>query len=307
MKHFFSFFILYLFGFSVFAQTNLDKTIMVDGKRRDYIIHLPKNYQALSKPPILVALHGSGGRDENTQRLYRLDAPADKYGYIVVYPQAIYRNWNIPGISAYGQIDSTADDTHFISSLIDSVIRFYKGDSTRVFVTGLSRGGKFSLYLADKLNSKIKAVAPVCASIPNYMEDNYHFNKPMPVLLINGTEDPLVSYKGGYGRLNTGQHTGPGFYMLPTEELVNKLVNLNHCDSTVTITNIPDTDPSDGCKAIKYFYKNDAAPVEFIKIIGGGHTWAGGFQYLPVFAIGNTCKDFSAADEILDFFNLFSH
>ncbi|HXP49793.1 MAG TPA: PHB depolymerase family esterase, partial [Bacteroidia bacterium] len=211
MKHFFSFFVLYLSGFSLFAQTNLDKTIMVDSKKRDYIIHLPKNYQTLNKLPLLIALHGSGGKDEGTQRLYRLDAPADNYGYIVIYPQAIYKNWNIPGISAYGEIDSSADDVHFISSLIDSMVRFYKADSTRVFVTGLSRGGKFSLYLANKLNSRIRAIAPVCASIPNDMEDNYHFTKPTPVLLINGTEDPLVSYKGGYGRLNTGQHIGPGF------------------------------------------------------------------------------------------------
>ncbi len=276
---------------------------MVDNKTRDYIIHLPANYKNLNSLPVIIALHGSGGKDEGTQRLYQLDPLADKYGYIVIYPQAMYKNWNIPGITAYGKTDSSANDVHFISTLIDSTVKFYKADSGRIFLTGLSRGGKFSLYLAWKLNSRIRAIAPVCASIPRNMEQDIHFDKPIPVLLINGTADPLVNYNGGYGKLNTGQNIGPGFDMLPTEELVDKLTALNGCDSAAVVTNMPDTGPNDGCTAVKYFYKDSKAPVEFIKIIGGGHTWAGSFQYLPKFIIGNVCRDFSAADEIFNFFN----
>jgi polyhydroxybutyrate depolymerase len=287
----------------LFAQTNIDKTIMVDGKKRDYIIHLPANYQTLNNIPLIMALHGSGGKSEGTQKLYQLDPLADKYGYIVLYPQAIYKNWNIPGIpAANGKVDSSANDVQFISSLIDSTVTFYKGDSTRVFATGISRGGKFSLYLAYGLNKRLKAIAPVCASIPRDMKADYHFDKPIPVLLINGTADPLVNYNGGYGKLNVGDKIGIGFDVLPTEELVSKLVSINNCDSTAIITNMPDSVKGDGCTAIKYYYKSNKAPVEFIKIIGGGHTWPGGFQYLPKFVIGNVCKDFSAANEIFNFF-----
>ncbi|HSY75610.1 MAG TPA: hypothetical protein VK890_02065, partial [Bacteroidia bacterium] len=181
-------------------------------------------------------------------------------------------------------------------------VTFYKGDSTRVFATGISRGGKFSLYLAYGLNKRLKAIAPVCASIPRDMKADYHFDKPIPVLLINGTADPLVNYNGGYGKLNVGDKIGIGFDVLPTEELVSKLVSINNCDSTAIITNMPDSVKGDGCTAIKYYYKSNKAPVEFIKIIGGGHTWPGGFQYLPKFVIGNVCKDFSAANEIFNFF-----
>ena len=303
MKKMFCFYFLISAFTLLHAQTNIDKIIMVDGKTRDYVIHLPTNYQTLQTIPVIFALHGGGGKDEGTQRLYKLDPLADKYGYIVIYPQAIYKNWNIPGITAYGNIDSSADDVHFISTLIDSTVKFYKGDNNRIFITGLSRGGKFSLYLAWKLNSRIRAIAPVCASIPRDMEAGLNFDRPMPVLLINGTEDPLVNYNGGYGKLNVGEHAGPGFDMLPTEELVSKLESLNGCDSSAAITNFPDSDPGDGCTAVKYSYKCPKAPVEFIKIIGGGHTWAGSFQYLPKFAIGNTCRDFSAAEEIFSFFN----
>ena len=137
------------------------------------------------------------------------------------------------------------------------------------------------------------------------MIQEFRFNKPVPVLIMNGTADPIINYNGGYGKLNVGERIGPGYDMLPTEELVSKLKELNGCDSTVVVTNIPDTDPGDGCTAIKYSYKCNSAPVVFIKIIGGGHTLAGSKQYMPKFIIGNTCVDFSAADEIFNFFNSF--
>ncbi|HTA83558.1 MAG TPA: PHB depolymerase family esterase [Bacteroidia bacterium] len=284
------------------AQQDIDKTIMVDGKQREYVIHLPYDFDKLKKAPILFALHGSGGKSEGTQRLYQLDPLADKYGYIVIYPQAIYKNWNIPGISAYGDVDEDANDVHFISELIDSTAAFYKGDTNNVFVTGLSRGGKFALFLGWKLNNRIRAIAPVCASIPVGMEKDFRFAKPMPTLLINGTADPLVNYNGGYGRMNVGQNVGDGFDMLPTEELVKKLEILNNCDTSTAAIYIPNNNAGDECTAVKYCYKSNSAPVQFIKVIGGGHTWPGSLQYLPKFLIGSVCLDFNAADEIFNFF-----
>jgi polyhydroxybutyrate depolymerase len=306
MKNIFILLFSILFPLHLFAQTNIDRAITIDGKTRTYTIHLPWNYQAIKTFPILFALHGSGGKSEETQRLFQLDPLADKYGWIVIYPQAIYKNWNIPGISSFGDVDTSANDLHFISTLIDSVSALYKGDSTQIYVTGLSRGGKFALYLASKLNSRIRAVAAVCASIPRNMEPDYRFNKPIPVLLINGTADPLVNYNGGYGRLNVGQNVGPGFDMMPTDALVGKLRTLNNCDSIAVVTDMPNTNAGDDCTATKSFYKSHKAPVEFIRVNGGGHTWPGSLQYMPKFIIGNVCRDFNASDEIFNFFILAS-
>ncbi len=41
---------------------------------------------------------------------------------------------------------------------------------------------------------------------------------------------------------------------------------------------------------------------EEIKVIGGGHTWSGGFQYLPKKLIGEVSKDFNVADKLWKFF-----
>jgi len=57
----------------------------------------------------------------------------------------------------------------------------------------------------------------------------------------------------------------------------------------------------DECTETEYIYTCNDATVDFIKIENGGHTWAGGSQYLPKFIIGRVCKDFSATEKIIDF------
>ena len=106
------------------------------------------------------------------------------------------------GQQPHKKIDNSVDDVAFISTLPDNLIADYQVDSKRVFCTGISRGGIFSLYLAWQLSERIAAIAPVCASIPDAIAGDYSFKHPTPVLLINGTEDPLINYNGGAGKMN---------------------------------------------------------------------------------------------------------
>ncbi len=286
-----------------FGQTDIEKTITVDGREREYIIHLPPGYQNQNKLPILFGLHGGGGTNKNTIPFYNLNCLADKNNFIVVYPNAIAKSWTIPGFSTREKgADSTVDDVHFISVLLDTIIRHYKGDSTKVFTTGISRGGEFSLYLAYKLSKRITAIAPVCASVPKSVLSYYSFNHSTPVLVINGTDDPLIKYDGGYGKYLRTDEPGEGFDMASTNDLIKKIVSIDSCNVNGTLTGMPDNDPDDGCIAQKIEYRCGNTNVTLIKIINGGHTWAGGKQYLPKFIIGRVCRDFNAEDEIFNFF-----
>jgi polyhydroxybutyrate depolymerase len=290
-----------------YAQSDIYKTITLDGRQREYIVHLPPNYQNAAKLPILFGLHGGGGNYKNTIKFYNLNGLADTNGFIVIYPNAIAKSWTIPGFSTRSKgADSTVDDVHFISVLLDTIIRHYKGDSTKVFTTGISRGGEFSLYLAYKLSSRITAIAPVCASIPAPVLKHYSFQHPTPVLLINGTGDPLIPYEGGYGKYLRTDEPDEGFDMAPTEQLIKQIVILQDSIKAVPKTPIvkpmPDNDPNDDCNAIKYEYTSAGVKVILIKIVNGGHTWPGGKQYLPKFIIGRVCRDFNAEDEIFNFF-----
>lgn len=46
----------------------------------------------------------------------------------------------------------------------------------------------------------------------------------------------------------------------------------------------------------------DQTEVTLVKVIGGGHTWPGGAQYLKPKLIGRVSKDINASAMIIDFF-----
>jgi polyhydroxybutyrate depolymerase len=307
VRHLLSTIILSLLFYSGHAQNDIYKTIKVDGRTRKYIIHLPPDYQSADKLPVLFGLHGGGGTYENTIKFYNLNGLADKNGFIVIYPNAIGKSWTIPGFSTRAKgNDTTIDDVHFISVLLDTIIRNYKGDITEVFTTGISRGGEFSLYLAYKLSSRITAIAPVCASVPMAVLKHYSFRHPTPVLLINGTNDPLIPYEGGYGKYLGTNEPNEGFDMASTDKLIKQIVlsqdSIIAVPKTAITSAMPDNDPEDGCTAVKYEYTSGGVKVILIKVLNGGHTWPGGKQYLPKFAVGRVCRDFNAEDEIFRFF-----
>jgi polyhydroxybutyrate depolymerase len=267
------------------------------------MIHLPPSFRPGKSYPVVLAFHGGGGEYKKVIRYYHLNNLADADEFIVVYPNAIHHAWTLNGVSSrVRSMDPTVDDVHFISVLLDILIQEYQVDSSHVFCTGISRGGIFSLYLAWQLSSRIQAIAPVCASIPRNIFEGYHFSHPIPVMLINGTGDPLIDYNGGPGKLNTRNAGSDQADMLPTEELVKKLLDINHCNPTATIKAIPDSDPEDGCQATEYDYVGPHSKIAFIKIINGGHSWPGGIQYLPKSLIGWVCKDFYDEDKIMAFF-----
>lgn len=288
---------------SIAQSRDLDKTITVDDRERQYMIHLPPSFNTATRLPVIFAFHGGGGEYKKTIRYYNLNGLADENGFIVVYPNAINKAWSMSGVSSrVKKIDASVDDVRFISDLLDHLIADYKADSKRVFCTGISRGGIFSLYLAWQLSSRITAIAPVCASIPQAIAGEYAFKHPTPVLLINGTEDPLINYNGGPGKMNARNAGSQNANMLPTEELVSKIVRLNSCKPNPEMTDMPDTDPNDGCTATDYKYTCNEGQVEFIKVINGGHAWPGGVQYLPKAIIGRACKDFRAEEKVFEFF-----
>ena len=302
-KFFFSLILLLIIHFSFAQPQDIEKTIIVDGRVREYEIHLPSSYNNLKKLPVIFAFHGGGGEYKKIIRYYNLNNLADENGYIIVYPNAINKAWSMSGVSSrVKNIDNNVDDVKFISTLIDNLIADYKADSKHIFCTGISRGGVFSLFLAWQLSDCIAAIAPVCASIPQAIAGEYSFKHATPVLLINGTEDPLINYNGGPGKMNGRNAESQNANMLPTETLVNKILKLNNCEAKAIVTNLPDTDPNDDCTSVEYNYTCGDNEVEFIKVINGGHTWPGGIQYLPKMVIGNASKDFRAEEKIFEFF-----
>jgi polyhydroxybutyrate depolymerase len=287
-----------IFAGKAFSQT-ANRKISVDGMERKYILHLPETNTLIHNLPLLIVLHGHGGNGKQVMKETGFNEISDRERFIAVYPYGINKGWND------GREISTEatnyDDVKFIARIIDTTFAEFAIDTSRVFVTGMSNGGFLSIYLAYKLNSRILAVAPVCANIPERIKDEYTFAKPVSVMLINGTEDPLVKYEGG--KVGFGFTKGRG-NSISTDETVKTFVSLDKCNSIPVTEEIPDKDENDDCFAQKYIYKGgtDNTDVVLVKVVNGGHSYPGGTRYLPKFIFGNVCMDFKASELIWEFF-----
>lgn len=291
-------FVVFLFAIVPAAAQDLHKKITVAGERRDYIVHIPKKFSVQEKHALVLVFHGGGGTAKNSLTFFGMNQIADTAGFIAAYPDGIKKGWN----DGRTIKNHTHDDIGFIRRLIDQISKDYSVDEKRIFATGISNGGFFSFALGLHLSDKIRAIAPVCATIPAAIFDSYSPKKPVSLLLINGTADPLVPYTGGKvgGKwLDRGQ-------CISTDETIKKFAALHQCDAPPTQVPIQNKDEDDGCVATWISYRCLQNQVRLIRIDGGGHTWPGGKQYLGKRLVGRVCRDFSAASEVWNFFRKFN-
>jgi polyhydroxybutyrate depolymerase len=284
------------------AGDKISGSIPHQGLKRTYHIYLPPSYNPALKTPLVIVLHGGGGSGQKMQKLSGLNPKADKYGFIVVYPDGIDRNWNDGRkIDNYRAHRDNIDDVGFISAMIDALARNYAIEPQRIYVTGASNGAMMSMRLACELSGKIRAVAPVIGSMPEDLMSDCSPARSIPILMINGTEDPLVPWEGGFvhfGRRKLGR-------ILSVPDTVEFWRSQNGCSQKPAITWEPDRDPDDGTRVRKTLYQpcKHGADVVLYEVQGGGHTWPGRYQYLPEFIIGRTSRDIDGTDVILDFFD----
>ena len=278
-------------------------SIMSSGLKRTYLIHVPSSFDKTKSMPLVIALHGGGGTGKRMEELTLsgLNTLSEKEGFIVVYPDGIGRHWNDGREELRSRVHrQNIDDVGFISDLIDHLIEEYSIDKKRVYVTGISNGAQMSYRLSCELPEKIAAIAPVSGGMQEKFVTDYPSLRPIPVLIINNLDDPLVPWDGGeirLGRLRFGT-------VVSVNSTVEYWVSRNNCFSQPTIFWLPDTDPKDGTKVRieEYSQGKNGTEVILYVIEGGGHTWPSGYQYLPEYIIGRTSKDIDANEVIWNFF-----
>jgi polyhydroxybutyrate depolymerase len=273
------------------------------GVERRYLVHAPRNRAPGVKAPLVLVLHGGGGNAEGTIKLtkHRWDELADRDGFVVVYPDAVDKNWNdgrtVESSEAHRE---KVDDVGYFSAVIDAVSKSENVDPRRIYATGISNGGFMSHRLGRELSSRIAAIAPVAANLQTAEDFAVVPSRAVSVLAINGTEDPLVPFGGGdvhFLKLKRGK-------CLSAKETIAWWVKVNGCAAEGVAGAVPDRDAGDGTTVRTETHGGGRDGTEVILYIveHGGHTWPGGLQYLPAVLIGKTCRDFDASDVIWAFF-----
>jgi polyhydroxybutyrate depolymerase len=107
---------------------------------------------------------------------------------------------------------------------------------------------------------------------------------------IHGTSDATVPYEGTTG--NGG--------MASVDSVINYWVAANNCNSTPTVTALPDINTNDGSTVEHFVYAggNAGVHVELLKITNGTHTWPGNL---------GANRDINAGLEIWKFFSKYSN
>lgn len=181
------------------SGTLIKSTFVWDGLKRTYRTYLPKGL--VKGAPLLMVMHGSGqdGRQIRIETGYEFERLADEHGFAIVYPDAYTFDWNDCSIAGdYRVSGKIVDDVGFLVNLVNKLAAELNTDRNRIFATGVSAGGFMSLRLALEAPAQFRAVAAVSASVP--ATQNFKC-KPAgqgtSVMIMNGTQDPLVPYTGG--------------------------------------------------------------------------------------------------------------
>lgn len=150
-----------IFCLHVAGQRNetgfLNRSIKIKDSEYRYVVYVPREFTRAKQWPVILALHGGGeyGSDGIKQtagglaRAIRLNP--ERFPAIVVFPQA--HADNTPGWQLEGGRAALAE--------LDRTIREFRGDTKRVYLTGLSAGGNGAWSLASRFPERFAALVPV--------------------------------------------------------------------------------------------------------------------------------------------------
>lgn len=164
-------------------------TLTYGGLKRTALLHVPRGYTG-GRRPLVIGLGGAGDTGRHFEQFSGLRQESDSAGFAAVFPTATGARpfWNIQAYT------TGADDVGYIAALIDTLEQSGCADPARVYATGVSNGGGMSALLGCRLADKIAAIAPVAGgykALPPCQP-----SRPMPVLEIHGSRDPIVPYAG---------------------------------------------------------------------------------------------------------------
>jgi len=303
--------LLLAFG-AVHAEAGLIRglKVNVDGQQRSYDLYVPqhKSGQAL---PLVLMYHGHLGNSDVMTGANGKKAPyklwlalAEREQFLVAAPNGEKgadnkQGWN--DCRADTTTNPETDDVKFTLQMIEAIHARTPVDRSRIYATGTSNGGNMVIRLAMEVPQTFAAVAAVVASNPVKSECT-ETRKPIPVLFMNGTDDPLLPYQGGaVGKDKHGRGTA-----LSTPLSVDYWRAINGLPDTPTVYNFPDRYKRDKSTVTRLTYcAPKHFPVVLYRVERGGHTEPSlqeHYRRLYKRIVGPQNRDIEMADEVWQFF-----
>ena len=234
--------------------------VTVDGEARGYRVFVPPTLDRRRPAPLVLVLHGGANTVEETVRTTGFDKEASAGEFIVAYPEGTRREWNA-GTCCGSAPRRNPDDVGFLAKVLDQIQADHAVDRSRVFVTGVSNGAMMAYRLACERAERITAVGVVAGAV---VVDDCRPSRPVSVLEIHGTDDPLIPYQGGTPDAPEAQAAPP---YTATPDMVRRWAEIDGCPppGPPQVDGPVSTESWTGCR--------NGSAVRLVTVRGGGHIW----------------------------------
>ncbi|MBS1836318.1 MAG: hypothetical protein JST64_01340 [Actinobacteria bacterium] len=259
-------------------------SIVVGATTRTSLVDVPST-PSTSPRRLLVSLHPFLMDPQTWDWYSGLAEAGNARGYIVVTPLGSQPGprWAVPGGLA-----SDTDDLTFIGALVDHVEQHSCIDRNRVFAAGFSAGAAMAQALSCTMPGRFAGVAgsggvnltSLCPDSPG-----------TDTLVLHGSADPIVPPAG-----SQIPFTPPVGLAVAT--VVAQDAARAGCDPIPVIDQ-----PAPSVHRELFRHCGDGRRVEYLSLIGAGHTWAGSPNALLEIVTGPTNTAISATTTVLDFFD----
>ena len=247
------------------ATDRMERTVRVNGKSREYVLHMPRTQTDGHKHPILFVFHPGGaqaGFMEENAPFYTTPGAED---YVVVYPEGVGRTFNA-GVCCGSALERGVDDVAFFKAMmadVGSIVAIRE----EAYVTGFSNGAMMTYRLVCEVPQMIAAAVPYAAAVPM---DNCVSGKPVPLMHLNGGADTQALYGGPRKTPSPFKKTAKN--LTPPLEALGAVARRNACSQEmIPARSIPamdaDCERFSGCPT--------SAPVLMCVIPDLGHAWPG--------------------------------
>ncbi len=249
---------------------------------RTFDLNIPSGRESGQLLPVVFVLHPLTQNREWGKLAADMVAKSESEGFIAVFPEGTLGSWN--GGTCCGAASQTSvDDVLFIREIHARLRDLACMDPSRVYATGLSNGAFMSHRLACEASDIITAVAPV-AGVLGIPQSECRPTRPVPVLQIHGTADPLVPYRGGL----LGDSV---------PDTVAAWVRRDGCVGSPV-----ETFRQGAASCVTYPSCDGDAEVSLCTVEGGGHCWFGE----PICFVGHDPRSLRATDVVWSFLRRFS-
>ena len=287
------------------------RSVEVAGQQREYLLVTPDAAPPGPRPLVLL-LHGHLGTAANALGSGVAPSPlsawvdiAERDNVVVAALQGLKgadrrTGWHDCRADETG--NPRADDVAFASRVVQQLVTERRADPRRFYVMGMSNGAMMTLRLALEMRPTPAAVAAVAGTMAAQSECN-GTPRPVSVLLIHGTEDPLVPYRGGGVGFGDRRDRGQVLSVDATRDFWLRIDALEKArPESYAYPHRAD----DATRASKRTYGGDAGPqVAVITVEHGGHVEPSlRFHYGALYSriVGVQNRDFEPAEEAWAFF-----